>query len=137
MDNISDEVKKIRKPNFPILPLFVNRLSPRSMTGESMTDEELFPLFEAARWAPSNFNSQPWRFFCAEKGDPRVETFLQPSCRIQSTMVQKRIRYYLSLFPGILLKKMTKFLSLTVMIPELLGCRSLWKDFHEVMLCMA
>jgi nitroreductase len=35
------------------------------MTGEPLTDEGLFPLFEAARWAPSSFNSQLWRFIVA------------------------------------------------------------------------
>ena len=41
------------------------------MTGEVMTKEELLPLFEAARWAPSSYNNQPWRFIVAvgkEKG---------------------------------------------------------------------
>lgn len=56
-----------REPNYPIDPLILNRWSPRSMTGESMSDEELFPLFEAARWAPSSFNSQPWRILYAKR----------------------------------------------------------------------
>ncbi len=39
--------------------LFVNRWSPRSMTGEDIDDDELMSLFEAARWAPSSYNNQP------------------------------------------------------------------------------
>ena len=35
------------------------------MSGEPVTKDELFTVFEAARWAPSCFNAQPWRFFYA------------------------------------------------------------------------
>jgi len=38
------------------------------MTGEALTKEELLPLFEAARWAPSCYNDQPWRFHYALRG---------------------------------------------------------------------
>jgi len=51
-----------RKPTYPINKLIVERWSPRAMSGEPMTDDELMPLFEAARWAPSSYNGQPWRF---------------------------------------------------------------------------
>ena len=54
-----------RKPTVPISPLIYTRWSPRKMSGEKMTKEELLPLFEAARWAPSSFNEQPWRFVVA------------------------------------------------------------------------
>jgi len=46
---MSHEVEKVRKVEFPIQSIILNRWSPRSMTGEEMTDEELLPLFEAAR----------------------------------------------------------------------------------------
>ncbi len=65
-----------RKANYPILPLILNRWSPRAMTGEEMTDEELMPLFEAARWSPSSYNNQPWRFIYAKRGTPAWKTFL-------------------------------------------------------------
>lgn len=52
---------EIRKPDFPIEPLLVDRWSPRAMTGEAIPVAELMPLFEAARWAPSSFNAQQWR----------------------------------------------------------------------------
>lgn len=57
----------MRKADYPISPMIVNRWSPRAMTGEPLTDEELFPLFEAARWAPSSYNNQPWRFLYAKR----------------------------------------------------------------------
>lgn len=39
-----------------------SRRSVREFTGEPVTDEELDALIEAARWAPSGLNNQPWRF---------------------------------------------------------------------------
>jgi nitroreductase len=41
-----------------------------------MPEEDLMTLFEAARWAPSAFNSQPWRFLYARRGDRAWERFL-------------------------------------------------------------
>jgi nitroreductase len=37
------------------------------MSSEELADEELMSLFEAARWAPSSFNNQPWRFVYAKR----------------------------------------------------------------------
>jgi nitroreductase len=37
------------------------------MSGEPIIEEELMTLFEAARWAPSSFNNQPWRFLYARR----------------------------------------------------------------------
>ena len=69
------EAEKIRKPSTPINPLILNRWSPRSMTGEPMSDEELTPLFEAARWAPSSYNNQPWRILYAKRDTPEWDLF--------------------------------------------------------------
>ena len=57
----------IRKPAHPINPLILNRWSPRSMTGQELGDDDIMSLFEAARWAPSSFNNQPWRFIYAKR----------------------------------------------------------------------
>lgn len=65
----------MRKSNYPILPLILNRWSPRSMTGEPMSDAELMPLFEAARWSPSSYNNQPWRFLYAKRETPEWDLF--------------------------------------------------------------
>lgn len=62
-----DEVSKHRSPSYDIAPLFVNRWSPRSMTGEPLDEDEFMPLFEAAKWAPSSYNNQPWRFLYATR----------------------------------------------------------------------
>jgi nitroreductase len=66
-DVITSEVQDQREVNYPIASLLVDRWSPRSMTGEPLPDDELFPLFEAARWAPSSYNCQLWRFIVARR----------------------------------------------------------------------
>ena len=48
--------------------LFLKRWSPRALSGEHISKKELMMLLEAARWAPSAFNGQPWRFVYALKG---------------------------------------------------------------------
>ena len=74
-DKLLPEIKKARKADYDIHPLILNRWSPRAMTGESITDKELFSLFEAARWAPSSYNNQPWRIFYAKRNTPHWNTF--------------------------------------------------------------
>jgi nitroreductase len=52
---------KIRKADHPIDNIFLDRWSPRSMSGGEINETDLMSLFEAARWAPSSNNNQPWR----------------------------------------------------------------------------
>lgn len=73
---LTKEVKKNRKADYDIGPLILNRWSPRSMTGESLKDEELMPLFEAARWAPSSYNAQQRRFIYAKRDTENWNIFL-------------------------------------------------------------
>lgn len=67
---------KQRKANYPISPIILNRWSARAMTGEEISDEQLMTLFEAARWAPSSFNNQPWRFIYAKRNSSQWPIFL-------------------------------------------------------------
>ncbi|MGZ5511574.1 MAG: nitroreductase family protein [Nitrososphaeraceae archaeon] len=62
-----NNITKIRKVENDINPLFVNRWSPRAMSGEEISHDDLMGLFEAARWAPSSYNNQPWRFIYAKR----------------------------------------------------------------------
>lgn len=55
---------------FPIQEIILNRWSPRAMSGQAVSKQELMPLFEAARWAQSSYNGQPWRFIYGYKGTP-------------------------------------------------------------------
>ena len=54
---------------FPIYPLIKSRWSPRAFSKKPVEKEKLQSLFEAARWAPSSMNEQPWRFIVGQKGD--------------------------------------------------------------------
>ncbi len=56
-----------RTPDHPIAPIFYRRWSPRAMSGAPLSDAELNTLFEAARWAPSTYNEQEWRFIYARR----------------------------------------------------------------------
>jgi len=56
-----------RNNEYSVDDIFINRWSPRAMSGEKIPDEELFSLFEAARWAPSSYNNQPWRLIYAKR----------------------------------------------------------------------
>jgi len=58
-----------RTPDHPVQDLFVNRWSPRAFDGGEMPEADLKTVLEAARWAPSAFNLQPWRFVYARRGD--------------------------------------------------------------------
>ena len=65
-----------RQADFPIDPLFLSRWSPRAFDGSDLPDQDLASIFEAARWAPSAFNSQPWHFLYARRGDGNWARFL-------------------------------------------------------------
>jgi len=64
-----------RQPDHALEPLFLDRWSPRAMSGEELTDEELLTLLEAARWAPSSMNNQPWRVLYAPRGSSHWPLF--------------------------------------------------------------
>lgn len=57
-----------RRSDYPILPLFLERRSSRAFADEMISPRELATVLEAARWAPSSFNEQPWRFIVARRG---------------------------------------------------------------------
>jgi nitroreductase len=58
-----------RRADHPVAPQFPARWSPRSFTDRSVTEAEVMSLLEAARWAPSASNHQPWRLVWARRGE--------------------------------------------------------------------
>ncbi len=58
----------VRRSALPIHPVLNERFSPRSFSDRPVTDEELELVLEAARWAPSSMNEQPWRFLVTRRG---------------------------------------------------------------------
>jgi nitroreductase len=57
----------MRHADHPIDPHFLSRMSTRAFVPEPLSHDELMRLFEAARWAPSSSNGQPWRFVYAHR----------------------------------------------------------------------
>lgn len=68
---ISAKAKSSRQPDYDVDSMFVDRWSPRAISAEPLTDEQIGTLFEAARWAPSCFNEQPWVFVYATSPQDR------------------------------------------------------------------
>ncbi|MFT3917654.1 MAG: nitroreductase family protein [Anaeromyxobacteraceae bacterium] len=65
-----------RSPGHEIDPLFHERWSPRAFSDAEIPVATLRGLFEAARWAPSAMNAQPWRFVWARRGTPAFDRLL-------------------------------------------------------------
>ena len=61
--------KNTRQADHPVDAVFLNRHSPRAFTDVAMEPSEMLILLEAARWAPSASNVQPWRFAWGLRGD--------------------------------------------------------------------
>jgi nitroreductase len=80
---LKPEVEQARQATYPVDPVFLNRWSPRSFQEKEVPDEVLFALFEAARWAPSSYNEQPWRFILARTQEDREKfhSFILPGNR--------------------------------------------------------
>ncbi len=75
LNELQREAEENRQPNYDISPMFIHRWSPRAL-GRDMEEDELKALFEAARWAPSSYNNQSWRFIYATYEDEEFEEFV-------------------------------------------------------------
>jgi nitroreductase len=64
-------VSNQRQSDYPVNSQFTERWSPRAFTGEPIAEAELMSMLEAARWAPSSNNAQPWRFAVVLRTDPQ------------------------------------------------------------------
>ena len=58
---------------FPIQDALQKRWSPRAFDNKPLPKEEVISMFEAARWAMSGYNDQPWRFIVAQQGDDHYD----------------------------------------------------------------
>ncbi|RLL47051.1 nitroreductase [Oceanobacillus piezotolerans] len=74
VEQLTSEVKEYRKAEHSVSPLFLNRWSPRAYSNKKISDDDLYSVIEAAHWAPSSFNDQPWRFIVA-KTEEQLKTF--------------------------------------------------------------
>ena len=69
-------IRPQRTPSHPVDPIFVRRWSPRAFDTSPMSRADLMTMLEAARWAPSAYNIQPWRFIYALRGDESWQDFV-------------------------------------------------------------
>jgi nitroreductase len=78
--SLPNEIEAHRQPDHEINPQFLERWSPRSFSNQEVSEEVLLSLFEAARWAPSGSNNQPWRFIVARTPEQltKFHTFINP-----------------------------------------------------------
>ncbi|MNZ68659.1 malonic semialdehyde reductase [compost metagenome] len=67
---------KKRVATHAIDPQFIERWSPRAFTGEDIPEATLLGFIEAARWAPSAYNAQPWRFLYARRDSADWQRYL-------------------------------------------------------------
>ena len=77
-------MEKPAATDHPIHNLIRQRWSPRAFAERPVEAEKLASLFEAARWAPSSWNAQPWRFIVATKDDEAAFTRLLNCLRPQN-----------------------------------------------------
>ncbi|MDI7775973.1 nitroreductase family protein [Asticcacaulis sp. EMRT-3] len=66
----------LRHSDLPVQPQFLERWSPRAFLDKPVSERELLTVLEAARFAPSASNLQPWRFIYGLKGEPEFATLL-------------------------------------------------------------
>ena len=76
----------VRASDHPIDAMFLQRWSPRAFMEDAISERDLLTILEAARWAPSSFNAQPWRFLYARRGTSHWENVV---CACLSCNVRK------------------------------------------------
>jgi nitroreductase len=82
-------MNKTATSQYPIHPLLAGRWSPRAFDARPVEPAELRSLLEAARWAASSFNEQPWRFIVARREDS-VEFAKLLACLVEANRVWAR-----------------------------------------------
>ena len=78
--------EKKASTDYPIHELLTQRWSPYAFDPRPVAEADLRSLFEAARWAPSSYNEQPWRYIVATKDDPdQFQRLL--SCLVEANQI--------------------------------------------------
>jgi nitroreductase len=74
---VAETMDKLAVTQVPLHPLLASRWSPRGFDpAHALAPEQLTALLEAARWAPSANNTQPWRFLVASRGEQTFDELL-------------------------------------------------------------
>src|SRR5713226_10719095 len=83
-------MEKPAETEYPIADILRRRWSPRAFSDRFVEPEKLRSLFEAARWAASSFNEQPWNFIAATKQEPEEHARLL-SCLVEGNQRWARL----------------------------------------------
>src|SRR2546429_5283200 len=75
-----------RNTTTPIHPQFLGRMSPRAFKPEALSQAQIEQLADAARWAPSASNKQPWHFAYALRGDANWQRSEEHTSELQSRL---------------------------------------------------
>jgi nitroreductase len=78
--------EKNASPDHPIHEPLAERWSPYAFEDRLVPEADVRSLFEAARWAPSSYNEQPWRYLVATKDDPEQFQRLL-SCLVEGNQI--------------------------------------------------
>lgn len=91
----TDQIINIKKPKLKadIIDVLKNRFSPRVFSDEEISNKDLSSIIEAAHWAPSSYNRQPWFFYVAKRGGKGFEKIF--SCLSESNYWAKKASYLL------------------------------------------
>src|SRR5436190_14601069 len=73
-------------PDHPIHPFIADRWSPYAFSDRPVADDDLRSVFEAARWAASSYNEQPWRYIVATRADAMAFDQLL-SCLVEGNQI--------------------------------------------------
>jgi nitroreductase len=95
---VSDDTptSKTAHTDHPVHELVARRWSPCAFAERAVADDDLRSLFEAARWAPSSYNEQPWRYIVARRQDEAAFERLL-SCLVEGNQVWARTAPVLAL----------------------------------------
>ena len=90
------QAPKDARPDHPIHELLAKRWSPYAFADRPVPEDDLRSLFEAARWAASSYNEQPWSYIVATKADPGAFERLL-SCLVEGNQAWARAAPVLAL----------------------------------------
>jgi nitroreductase len=79
LSHTPEEIEKLKHaPAVPgVIEVILQRWSPRAFSAKPVSKHDLRKIFEAARWAASSYNEQPWRFIVGHKGDPTYQKIFE------------------------------------------------------------
>jgi nitroreductase len=72
MEIVISQMQKSNQIEYPVTDLIEQRRSRRAYSPQPIETDKIYSLFEAARWAPSSMNEQPWAYIYATQDQPEV-----------------------------------------------------------------